>query len=536
MGMLHSAYAERDTLFFQKIDEYIYRNQFDSAEIGLRSRLIDSKGDKEEMMYCHLQLAKMYLKLGNQSNWENELQLARNNTTKGISSEAYQSFLGSMSDFYFTIQSYDSADYYAKKFLNELGGEFSYKLGGIYQIIGFVAYRNKRYEEAEKYYEKSLQFYDDTDSRCEMSLVYNKLALIKSDQGLMSQSKMLLDKAIYIADTCGELLYRKMALESKKEILLKEEKFKEAFVVRDEIDKLNDELNYVKTLENVTILKEKFGIKKKEDIIHLLESQNESLIRSKRVLISLLVLSLILIAVIVNFFYADRRNRRFINVQTNRLGEQNKLITDAIKQRDFLYKELNHRIKNNLQLITSMLNLQRQYSHKTNYNELVEEITQKINTIALTYAKMYIDGRNKNDIISLNEYVTEIIQGLVNNLSTKQIQIRQNINTVNCSLDLAIPIGLITNEIITNSLKHAFEDSLTPTIYITLKQTANDIYFSIGDNGVGPGADFSLENKNSLGSKIIFLLSKQMNAHLELSLEQGLVYTFRISTNKTAKQ
>ena len=246
-----------------------------------------------------------------------------------------------------------------------------------------------------------------------------------------------------------------------------------------------------------------------------------------------LIAFLILFIVLLYFYFQkNKRANRFIQQQALQLQEQNAIIKDSLNQREFLYRELNHRIKNNLQLITSMLNLQNRYSHYNSYKELIGEITQKINTIALTYAKMFVDGRKTNDIINLKEYITDISFNVLNSLSAGNIKLNIDAKPVSTNLDIAIPLGLITNEIITNSIKHAFHETEHPEIKIVLSEKNDLIYFAIGDNGMGIRKDFSLESANSLGSKIISLLSQQIKSELHIDNTHGTNYSFKIKNLK----
>jgi two-component sensor histidine kinase len=164
---------------------------------------------------------------------------------------------------------------------------------------------------------------------------------------------------------------------------------------------------------------------------------------------------------------------------------------------------------------------------------LIGEITQKINTIALTYAKMFVDGRRTNDIINLKDYINDIAHNVLSSISHDNIRLDIHASEVSTNLDIAIPLGLITNEVITNSIKHAFHNQPNPIITIYLKEQSDFIHYTIEDNGMGITESFSLENAHSLGSKIIYLLSQQLKSELYIDSSHGTKYSFRIKNLKT---
>jgi len=208
------------------------------------------------------------------------------------------------------------------------------------------------------------------------------------------------------------------------------------------------------------------------------------------------------------------------------LAEQK--ITQALKEKELLIKEVHHRVKNNLQIISSILNLQLRTLKDEFSKNIFIETQSRVRSMALVHEKLY--GSGNLEEIDFYDYT----RGLIGNLRTafgykEQINIeKEKGEDVLLNIEIAIPTGLIINEIITNSIKYAFE---TPTendkIFIKYKLEDNVLYISLGDNGKGIDKDFNIEKSETLGLQLITILSSQLNGNLQIERENGLVFNLK---------
>ncbi|WP_442267610.1 tetratricopeptide repeat-containing sensor histidine kinase [Tenacibaculum sp. ZS6-P6] len=189
-------------------------------------------------------------------------------------------------------------------------------------------------------------------------------------------------------------------------------------------------------------------------------------------------------------------------------------LTKTLNEKNILIKEVHHRVKNNLQLITSLLNLQANKKYNISVEEFVSKSQSRIEAMALVHENLY---KNQNlEFISLDVYVNQLINNLKKIYTNKLSKIKFHISIQNTSIniDTAITIGLIVNELILNSCKYAFINS-SGNIHIEFKKYKNDLFIlKIKDDGKG----YDVKNQsNSFGLQLVNLLSLQLKATLEIT-------------------
>ena len=183
-----------------------------------------------------------------------------------------------------------------------------------------------------------------------------------------------------------------------------------------------------------------------------------------------------------------------IGAGVNMLGEELKHSALSLKEKEHLLKEIHHRVKNNLQIVSSLLNLQSESIVDEKYLGLIKESHNRINSMALVHEMLY----KSKDLskIELKEYI-EVLSSSVNmsySSPSKEISFKYDIQTgIFLEIDMMIPIGLILNEILSNSYKYAFKDMKTGLITIVLKQDKSKLLLTVFDNGIGLDKKFDLK-------------------------------------------
>jgi two-component sensor histidine kinase len=206
-------------------------------------------------------------------------------------------------------------------------------------------------------------------------------------------------------------------------------------------------------------------------------------------------------------------------------------IKAALKEKEILLREVHHRVKNNLQVVSSLLNLQANKIPDKAIKEILEQSRNRIRSIALVHEKLYQTGNFAE--INIKEYTRSLITELfrVYLADPQKIHIRTEIENVNIPLVHAIPYGLILNEIISNSLKYAFpkEEAFKddPEIFVNIKTLPNNhIQLCAGDNGIGLPDDYQLTDSLSLGLYLINILStEQLDGKIEIDTKKGTIFT-----------
>ncbi len=205
---------------------------------------------------------------------------------------------------------------------------------------------------------------------------------------------------------------------------------------------------------------------------------------------------------------------------TDRKNTEKRLKT-SLKDKDVLLREIHHRVKNNLQIISSLLNLQSRYIDDENTLNVFAESQNRVRSMALIHEKLY-KSRSMSKI-DFGDYINDLTENLLYNyhIDPSRIQIKTEIDDIFFDVDTAIPCGLIINELITNCLKHAFPENHKGSIGIELFKREEDFELNINDTGVGFPDHIDFENTESLGMQIVNNLVNQVDGTIGLNNQNG---------------
>ncbi len=197
----------------------------------------------------------------------------------------------------------------------------------------------------------------------------------------------------------------------------------------------------------------------------------------------------------------------------------------ALKEKEVLLKEVHHRVKNNLQVISSILNLQTSYVKDKETADLLKECQNRIKTMAYIHESLY----QTKDFLHINfsEYIINLVKNLFYSYDANQQKIKTifDIDTIFLNLDTSIPCGLIVNELVSNALKYAFTDSSMGCITIKIKKTKKDkIEMVIADNGKGLPDNIDYKNTETLGLQLVTILAEQISGIITLDRTKGTTF------------
>ena len=203
----------------------------------------------------------------------------------------------------------------------------------------------------------------------------------------------------------------------------------------------------------------------------------------------------------------------------------NDKLKEALNEKEMLLKEVYHRVKNNLQVVSSLINLQARNVKNEATAELLKQSADRIKAMALLHEKLY----QSKDLarIDFNAYIHSLADHLLFGYGVHSDKIRVNIRIDDIFLDVdtAIPCGLIINELLSNALEHAFPDNRHGEIGITFTQDQGEFILVISDNGVGFPADLDYKKSASLGLQLVATLTNQLNGHMTLDRKDGSTFT-----------
>ncbi len=206
-------------------------------------------------------------------------------------------------------------------------------------------------------------------------------------------------------------------------------------------------------------------------------------------------------------------------------------IKASLEEKEVLLREIHHRVKNNIQIISSLLRLQSQYIKDKKYKEMLKESQNRIKSMALIHEKLY----QSESLASINfkDYIETLVHTLFRayRTSTDRIDLNLEVEDVSLDVDTAIPCGLIINELVSNALEHAFPGGREGEITIALHPVNGVIELVVSDNGVGLPEDFDFQTTETLGLHLVRLLAENQ-LEGEINVDQGRGISFRIRFKK----
>lgn len=204
----------------------------------------------------------------------------------------------------------------------------------------------------------------------------------------------------------------------------------------------------------------------------------------------------------------------------NMLGEELQHSTVSLKEKEVLLKEVHHRVKNNLQIISSILNLQSEFAKSRSEKRTLSECKNRIMSMALLHEKLY---QSENlEKIEISDYIKSILTNLEDTLSDDYIKLEfeSKMRQENSNIDFLIPVGLILNELITNSIEHAFEKDTSGVIKVTIEKNDGVFTLIVQDNGKGFNPIAELAEKK-LGMQLIDALVEQIQGSFNYNFDSG---------------
>lgn len=205
---------------------------------------------------------------------------------------------------------------------------------------------------------------------------------------------------------------------------------------------------------------------------------------------------------------------------TERNNTENQLKT-SLKDKDMLLREIHHRVKNNLQIISSLLNLQSRYITDGEALDVFSESQNRVRSMAIIHEKLY-NSENMSEI-DFGEYISDLTESLFYSyrVNPSKVKLKENMEEIFFDVDTAIPCGLIINELLTNCLKHAFPGDTKGEICVELFKKDDKYVLNVKDDGIGFPDDIDFKNTESLGLQLVNNLVSQIEGTLELDNTNG---------------
>ena len=540
---------------------YDYNNEFDSAihyylQAGEYARLYENiegqassifnigvmhsfKGEMEMAIEKYNESGKIYKKLGNQrmiALVHNNLGIIyRKNEKYELAKRAYQTSLGikeelgdesgilnsltNLSTAFRYLKEYDSAVFTSERALalsKKLKNPSVYlhelvNLAMVYQLMEKSVKALNLYNEAENLlnnktpYETKAQvlnglgqYYYQNGNTLKAKQYIDRMASVVNDEGKLEIAYNFHFLSYQIYKTLGKV---ELALNHLEKALTKKEK-------------LFDNEVLVKTTE----LEQLYEKEKREIEIEQLNAENElhllRLEKSESERKSLLVISIFVLSVALLLFFLFRQKRK------------------SLAEKEVLLQEIHHRVKNNLQIISSLLKLQARNLSDEAAIDAVKEGESRVKSMALIHQRLY----SADDVrgVNVQEYFENLIVEIFQTFGLNTIDHQVKTRSIKLDIDTMIPLGLIVNELITNALKYAFKDNKKGKLSIEIEEKGEQLWIEVRDNGSGIDSD-NLNKSDSFGWKMIQSLSRKLKAEINIINNEGTTVQLILSRYKLIK-
>lgn len=301
-----------------------------------------------------------------------------------------------------------------------------------------------------------------------------------------------------------------------------------------------DSVSNGEKMRQINSLQVQFDTEQKDKNIQLLTQKGklqEARISTDNILRYVFMGSIIVLILFAALLYNRSRlkNRANKNLELKRqqIDEQNEQLKKLLSEKEWLLKEIHHRVKNNLQIVISLLNTQSAYLDNEDALLAIQNSQHRMHAMSLIHQKLYQSDNLAT--IDMSWYIYELINYIKECYSSeKNISFVMDIEKIFLDVAQAVPLGLILNEAVNNTIKYAFPVSRKGEVQVSFKKTEKDNYrLMISDNGIGLPDDFNIDETDSLGMNLMRGLTDQLDGNFTLESKDGLkiIINFRKNTD-----
>jgi len=434
------------------------------------------------------------------------------------------------------------------------------KIAVTWNNIGYVYDLKKDWPSALTFYQKALIYKQEVEDQFGIANCQKNVGSIFLEMKQYDKAREYFLKSIEIAEEIGAMEIVKDDNKYLSRIYLELKSYKTALEYEHKYSAISNSLFHESMAEQLAAIETNYEVQKaekeneillKNNLLFQFESQKANFAKLRSYL---LILILLFITAIIAFGYLQKKERTKIlqkskhnleiqvSNRTTELGKANAdllieneerkkaeiIIKESLKEKEVMLREIHHRVKNNLQIISSILNLQSNDELDNKTLTALENTRDRIYSMSLIHEKLYME--NNLAQIDFKDYISGLLNYLMGNYQhdSQRIDLKLDVQKTFLKLDTAIPCGLMINEIITNSIKYAFKNIKQGLIEVKMfKDKENYFNLVIGDNGDLIKSQDELVNQKSIGMKLIRLLSRQIRSEMKIDVSNGVKYSFK---------
>lgn len=497
-------------------------NAADYAQQGLE--LGDSLNDIRARAMAYSDLSNLFWK---QSKFENGIEYGLQAESlykqRGINDLDFSFTLYVIGNNYLKINDYAKAlDYYNRALAISERYQFYNNLADIYISLSELNTLTKRYRQSEEAARNAIRY---------SALLGNNFMLMRSWlelgklQNLMGQSLLAissLEECLHVAtEKFSDTYWLHIAYQELGTAHAQTGDYKSAYRAFLKYDQLKDSVFTAEADQRIAKLQTEYQVAQQESTIQI---QQQLIAQQKRVEILFLIGAALLLLVVIILYRTYRIKQQAndrLNLLIGSLGKKNAQLDKRNAENELLLREIHHRVKNNLEIVSGLLSLQAAQLDLPEAQAIMQSSQNRVLSMGIIHQKLY--QKDNLAAVEMRDYFQNLSESILDSFNeAHRIKVTCEMAPVELDVDTAVPIGLIANELLTNALKYAFLKDQMGEIQISLTtiQDTNELLFQVKDNGVGKQNNGSAKG-TGFGTELVNLLVQQLNGRLTVDSQQG---------------
>lgn len=439
---------------------------------------------------------------------------------RGINDLDYDFTLHLVGQYLVDLERQDEALPYFQKSV-QLGEQYGFynNLSDTYIALANLHANSGNFSEGKKSGLDALRYAELLENDFMIMRSYLALGKVSNEAGEYSQAAKYLNTSIEKAkENFGDKYYLTLVYQELSKAYEGSKLFESALKASRIAHQLRSDVFTSEAEAQIATLQTEMQVAQKENTINLQESQ---LSRQRISQVLYLTLAIVLVIILSLVYRVYLRNKSY-----------SALLEKKNQEKEFLLKEIHHRIKNNLETISSLLSLQIAKIDNRHFQQVLEETYNRVQSMGLIHLQLYREENLKG--VEMKQFFERLGRFILDTFDAKnRIDFDIEMAPLELDVDMAIPIGLIVNELISNSLKYAFPDQENGRILISLYEKEDALFLEVADNGVGIVSN-STPQGTGFGSELISLLTRQLDGKMTLVKSPGTAFSFTFFLNKAA--
>ncbi|MBT8313400.1 MAG: histidine kinase [Maribacter sp.] len=516
---------EKDLPFLYTQMGYVYerKGQLDkAADYALEALNMGNRlSDKKAIALAYSDLSNLFWKQAKyDSGLEYGLKSAAIFEERNINDLDYGFTLYVVGNNYLALQDYNKAlNFYEHSIAIGQRYGFYNNLSDVYiSQVELYTFLNE-FEKASIAGKNAVKYAELLDNNFMLMRAWLSIGKLQNIQGKYVSAIESLEKSITIAtDDFEDEFYLSQAYETLGKAYAGNHNYHDAYRAFAEYDKLKKQIFTAEADHRISLLRTEFDVAQKENIIQLQENQ----IIKQRTRQTLIIIVVVLLMLYLILLYKAVKNN----------SKKNKLLQKQNAEKEFLLKEIHHRVKNNLEIVSSLLALQSAEIKDPNVADAMQKSQYRIQSMSMVHQKLYQEKSLSS--IEMKSYFQDLANYIIDVFDAQErIDVVVEMDEIELDVDTAIPIGLIVNELLTNSMKYAFPEKGNGLLKIELNKQDSQLMLTVSDNGIGKSNNIANVG-TGFGTKLIQLLTQQLEGKMNLDVKNGTLVSFEFQHFKAA--